>query len=100
MLQSQMFGLVAQTTSHDGYGVVATLIPKSTKKYRSNGMKILTNSILVAAAALSVTLAGCMGTKNMAAEPEPAPVASTAPAPEPEPVMNEEPALKPKPDRN
>jgi OOP family OmpA-OmpF porin len=46
-------------------------------------MKILTSSILLVAAALSVTLAGCMGTKNIAAAPEPAPVASPAPAPAP-----------------
>lgn len=61
-------------------------------------MKILTSSILLIAAALSVTLAGCATSKNMAAEPEPEPmIASSEPEPEPAPEPVE---YEPKPDRN
>ena len=49
-------------------------------------MKILTNSILLVAAALSVTLAGCATSKNMAAAPDPAPIAAPEPAVAPEPA--------------
>lgn len=78
MLYGQMFGPVPGTTKHDDDDVATIDLDQ-----RSNGMKILTSSILLAAAALSVTLAGCAGTKNMAAAPEPAPIASPEPAPEP-----------------
>lgn len=48
-------------------------------------MKILTRSILLLAAGLSVTVAGCATSKNMAAAPTPAPIAAPetvqAPAP-------------------
>lgn len=49
-------------------------------------MNTPTPGILLVAAALSVTLAGCATSKNMAAAPEPAPIAA------PEPVLAPEPA--------
>ncbi len=52
-------------------------------------MKILTRSILLVAAGLSVSIAGCATSKNMAAAPTPAPIAApeTAQAPEPAPTF-------------
>jgi OmpA-OmpF porin, OOP family len=51
-------------------------------------MNILTRSILLVVAGLSLTMAGCATSKNMAAAPTPAPVAApeTVLAPEPAPT--------------
>lgn len=47
-------------------------------------MNILTRSILLVMVGLSLTMAGCAASKNMAAAPEPVP--ETEPAPEPAPT--------------
>lgn len=52
-------------------------------------MNILTRSILLVAAALSVTVAGCATSKNMAAAPTPAPETVLAPEPAPTYVIQD-----------